>query len=256
MEGTAMDVQVVEEPVSNEEVEQRQLTFSWLYEEVQKRAGESIYPKPSGGEKWSFRLGLLAAGLGLLAAALPETILPARQATLVAFVCLSVEIGGFLTGWALIAKREWRQYAKPRLSHAREMDADFGHWLNLINELRQFPPKQLEERLRFVCALRQRMNERMGLMYGGLQKLGPFPVLIALYLQFRDWEWGDWAGAFDVNLLGGLLIFAMVLMYTVGWLLVAIRTRLDTYVSLLESAFNGSDRMTGTRGSRITLCES
>lgn len=57
-----------------------------------------------------------------------------------------------------------------------------------------------------------------------------------MYLQFRNWEWGDWAGAFDVNLVAGLLIFAMVLMYVVGWLMVAVRTRLDTYVSLLEAA--------------------
>jgi hypothetical protein len=40
----------------------------------------------------------------------------------------------------------------------------------------------------------------------------------------------------DVNLVGGMLIFAMVLMYVVGWMLMGIRTRLDTYVSLLEAA--------------------
>ncbi|MFL9585291.1 hypothetical protein [Stenotrophomonas sp. AB1(2024)] len=87
-----------------------------------------------------------------------------------------------------------------------------------------------------MTALRQGMTERLGLMYGGLQKLGPFPVLIALYFQFRNWEWRDWAGAFDVNLVAGLLIFAMVLMYAVGWLLMAVRTRLDTYINLLEAA--------------------
>lgn len=125
-----MDVQVMGALVSNEEVEQRQLAFSWLYEDVQKRAGESIYPKPSGEQKWSFRLRLLAAGLGLPAAALPAAMLPARQATLLAFVCLLVEIGGFLAGCALIAKREWRQHAKPRPSHAKVLDADLGHWLN------------------------------------------------------------------------------------------------------------------------------
>ena len=116
------------------------------------------------------------------------------------------------------------------------MDGEFNHWRTLIESLREFPRKQREERLRFVTALRQGMTERMGLMYGGLQKLGPFPVLAALYLQFRNWEWGDWAGAFDVNLVAGMLIFAMVLMYVVGWLMVAVRTRLDTYVSLLEAA--------------------
>lgn len=76
----------------------------------------------------------------------------------------------------------------------------------------------------------------MGLFYGGLQKLGPFPVLVALYLQFRNWEWGDWAGAYHFNLVGGLLIFVVVMMYLMGWVLVAMRTRLNTYVSLLEAA--------------------
>jgi hypothetical protein len=85
------------------------------------------------------------------------------------------------------------------------------------------------------------MIERMGMLYGGLQRLGPFPVLIALYLQFRGWKWGDWAGAFDVNLLGALLIFGMVVLYAVGWMLIGLRTRLDTYVALLEGSIQEPD---------------
>ncbi|MGK3723831.1 hypothetical protein [Stenotrophomonas maltophilia] len=61
-------------------------------------------------------------------------------------------------------------------------------------------------------------------------------MLAALYLQFRNWEWGHWAGAYDFNLVGGLLIFVVVMMYLMGWVLVAMRTRLNTYVSLLEAA--------------------
>ncbi len=213
-----------------------ELTYSWLYQQVQMWANQSFYPKPSRVEKWSFRLGLLAAGVGLLAAAASPSVLPPVQAAVITSICLLIEIGGFLVGGLLTAKREWRQYAKPRLSHAEEMDGEFDYWRTLIESLREFPRNQRDERLRFVTALRQGMTERMGLMYGGFQKLGPFPVLIALYLQFRNWEWGDWAGAFDVNLVGGLLIFAMVLMYGLGWVLMAVRTRLDTYVNLLEAA--------------------
>jgi len=102
--------------------------------------------------------------------------------------------------------------------------------------LKHFPRTELEGRLRFVTRLRQKMNERIGLLYGGLQKLGPFPVLVALCLQFRNWEWGRWAGAYDFNLVGGLLIFVVVMVYLMGWVLVAMRTRLNTYVSLLEAA--------------------
>ncbi|WP_447785327.1 hypothetical protein [Stenotrophomonas bentonitica] len=231
-----MDMQVRGGAEEGVPAQTSELTYSWLYQQVQMWANQGIHPKPSRVEKWSFRLGLLAAGVGLLAAAASPSVLPPVQAAVITSICLLIEIGGFLVGGLLTAKREWRQYAKPRLSHAEEMDGEFDHWRTLIESLREFPRNQREERLRFVTALRQGMTERMGLMYGGLQKLGPFPVLIALYLQFRNWEWGDWAGAFDVNLVGGLLIFAMVLMYAMGWVLMAARTRLETYVTLLEAA--------------------
>jgi hypothetical protein len=231
-----MDMQVRSGADQGIPAQASELTFSWLYQQVQLRANQSIYPKPSRAEKWSFRLGLSAAGVGLLAAAASPSVIPPIQAAVVTSICLLLEIGGFIVGGVLTAKREWRQYSTPRLSHAEEMDGEFNHWRTLIESLREFPRDQREERLRFVSALRQGMTERMGLVYGGLQKLGPFPVLIALYLQFRNWEWGDWAGAFDVNLVGGLLILAMVLMYAMGWVLLALRTRLDTYVNLLEAA--------------------
>jgi len=76
----------------------------------------------------------------------------------------------------------------------------------------------------------------MGLIYGGLQRLGPFPLLIALYLQFRQWKWGDWSSAFNVGQLGAFLIYALVLLYITGWLLTGLRTRLDTYAALLEGS--------------------
>lgn len=49
----------------------------------------------------------------------------------------------------------------------------------------------------------------------------------------------------EVGRLGGrfrrqpgraLLIFAMVLLYLLGWMLISMRTRLDTYVALLEGS--------------------
>lgn len=231
-----MDMQVQGGADEGMPAQTSELTYSWLYQQVQMWANQSIYSKPSPVEKWSFRLGLSAASFGLLAAAASPSVLPPIQAAVITSICLLIEVGGFLVGGILTARREWRQYAKPRLSHAEEMDGEFNHWRTLVESLRKFPRSQREERLRFVTALRQGMTERLGLMYGGLQKLGPFPVLIALYLQFRNWEWGDWAGAFDVNLVGGLLIFAMVLMYAVGWVLMTVRARLDTYVNLLEAA--------------------
>ncbi|WP_305100992.1 hypothetical protein [Stenotrophomonas sp. RAC2] len=216
----------------------QELTFHWLYQRVQGLVEHSIYPKAGRVETWAFRVGLAAAIVGILCGQLPDRWLPVNVVLQVVVACLSIEIGGFLLGGVLAARRGFRQFSQPRLSHAKEMDGDFAHWQAVVTELRHFSRIERERRLRYVSTLRTNMIERMGLMYGGLQRLGPFPLLIALYLQFRGWKWGDWAGAFDVSLVGALLIFAMVLLYLLGWMLISMRTRLDTYVALLEGSIH------------------
>lgn len=215
---------------------ERELSFSWLHQRVAAYVAHSLYPKPSWVERASVWVAVGAAGIGLLVDALHPRVLAAQTASTALTACLVVELAGFAVHLVLLAKRELPQLLKPRLAHAAEMDVDFAYWRHLVDELRGFPRVQTEEMLRFASALRDRMNERMGLVYGGFQRLGVFPVLIALYLQFRNWKWGDWASAFDVNLVAGLLIWMMVLLYAAGWLLIGLRTRLDTYVSLLETA--------------------
>ena len=198
----------------------------------------SIYPKAGRVERWSFRVGALSAAIGILGSQLPDRWLPLTAALLLVRVCLAVEIGGFVIGGVLAARRGIRQFVQPRLSHAREMDGEFSQWQGVIAELRGFPRVERERRLKYVSHLRTSMIERMGLMYGGLQRLGPFPLLIALYLQVRGWQWGDWASAFDVGALGAFLIYGLVLLYLAGWMLIGLRTRLDTYVALLEGSIH------------------
>lgn len=216
--------------------EAQALSFSWLYQQVQAYVDQSIYPKASRLEQWAFRCAIAAAVLGILVGLFGQNVIPTSWALVITIACLTVEIGGILLAYALMLRREWRQYATPRLNHAAEMDGDFACWLQIISQLRRFPRQQRELRLRFATTLRQRMGERMGLMYGGMDKLGPFPLLIALYLQFRGWKWGDWAGAFDVNVVTGVLLLAIFMMYGAGLLLVGIRIRLDTYISLLQAS--------------------
>lgn len=231
-----MDMQVANRAPTTNSDPQAELTFSWLYHQVQANASTTIYPKASRLERGSFWVGLAATGIGLAIASLPAIMQPALWMVTALKACLVIEVTGFAFSFALMLTREGRQYRKPRLSHATEMDDEFKDWKKLVALLREFPQTERQQRLRYVSQIRTGMIDRTGLMYGGLQKLGPFPLLIALYLQFRNWEWGDWAGAFDVNLVGGLLIFALVLLYVMGWVLVGMRVRLDTYVSLLEAS--------------------
>lgn len=211
------------------------LTFAWLYQHVQGRLNEGQRTAASRLERGSFWFGMAMAGVGLAAASLQHWITPAA-AGWIALVCLVAEVAGLSVSVAMTLRRELPQFTRPRETHAAEMDREFDSWQSVVAELKRFPMPEREARLRYASTLRNNMSDRMGLLFGGIQRLGVFPVLVALYLQFRDWEWGDWAGAFDVNLVGGLFILAMLLLYAGGWLLVGLRMRLETYVNLLENS--------------------
>lgn len=219
---------------SNSRVRQESLTFAWLYERVQAYTADHR-PGPGVLERWSFWIGFGMAGVGL-ASPLLGRWLPVSQIAVLAAICLAAELIGLGVSLSLMLKRTWPLLIRFRRAHASDMDVDYAKWQSVVAELRRFPIKERAAHLRFLISLRQRMGERVGLAFGGVQRLGVFPVLIALYLQFRNWKWGDWAGAFDVHLVAGLLIWAMVLLYGAGWFLIGLRTRLDSYVALLEES--------------------
>lgn len=181
------------------EIDGQSLDFHSLYQRVQGLIHVSIYPKAGAVEKWAFRMGWAAAVIGILVGQLAGEWITATAALKTIKVCLAVELIGFIVGGLLAAGRGIRQFSQPRLSHAQEMDCEYAHWEAVIRELRSFPRVERERRLQYVSTLRTNMIDRLGLMYGGLQRLGPLPLLIALFVQLREWEWGDWAGAFDVS---------------------------------------------------------
>lgn len=212
------------------------LTFAWLYQRVQDHITATGQSAPPKFERWAFWMGIGSAGMGLIVGTTWNHWLSSTGASRIMMVLLSTELVGLLVFVVSMIRRELPQFLRSRQVHSDEMDEDYRKWRELVADLRQFPLDQRQARLRFVRALRSNMENRMGLVFGGVQRLGVLPLLIALYLQFRNWEWGDWAAAFDVHLLAGLLIWAMLLLYGMGWLLVGLRTRLDTYESLLQES--------------------
>lgn len=234
-----MDTQFLDETPIAPQLQVETLTFHGLYTRVQGLVDHSIYPKPSGIERWSMRIAVIAAIVGIVSGLWLRSWVPVSTLLPITVTCLLVEIGGFAVNGALSVLRQYQQYLQPRLSHAKEMDSEFAQWRAVVGELQRFPKIEREQRLRFVTALRANMVDRMGLLYGGLQRLGPFPLLVALFVQFQAWKKGGWAGVFDVGLAGGILVFFMVLLYVAGWLLISQRIRLDTYINLLEASLQG-----------------
>jgi len=236
-----MDVQMSNDADQLEVVTEEHLTFHWLYERVQGLVDHSIYPKAGPVERWSLRVGAIAGAVGLVAGLLLDGWVPVSVLLPATLICLVIEVGGFAVHGALSAKRQYQQYLQPRLSHAKEMDSEYLQWESVLADIRQFPRSQREQRLRFVSSLRTSMVDRMGLLYGGVQRLGPFPLLIAFYVQYRSWQKNGWAGVFDVGLAGGILILFMVLLYVMAWLLISQRVRVETYISLLEASLQDPD---------------
>ena len=61
-------------------------------------------------------------------------------------------------------------------------------------------------------------------------------MLAILYVQFKDWRFGDWQAIGQVHMLGGLLLYALFLAYLLSWWLVGMGTRWDAYEALLIEA--------------------
>lgn len=183
-------------------------------------------------ERGSFLIGLAAAALAVAIGA----IVPGLTGAVAVLVCVVIELGALAMSCWLTSRRHWPSLRHPTRSFAHELDADFVHHRRLVGALRRFPVAQLEARLRYLRARRQSMQQGLSLFSGGLERLGILPVIGVLYLQFRDWRWGDWARLADVNLLQALLIWALLLVYVSGWRLVIVHRRTAVYEALLAEA--------------------
>ncbi len=110
-----MDMQMSSGTPQPERARDDALTFHGLHSRIQELSGQSIYAKAGQAEKWSFRIGIAAAAVGLICGLFLDRWIPERVLLLVALACLVVEIGGFilifamvmlyLVGWVLIAQR-------------------------------------------------------------------------------------------------------------------------------------------------------
>ena len=83
---------------------------------------------------------------------------------------------------------------------------------------------------------RTNMHDRLGLFTGGMEKLGFMPVLLALYLQLKDWRMGDWTVLSKITLTQGVLAFILLFAFAMSWHLVRLRIRVQSYEQLLTAA--------------------
>lgn len=83
----------------------------------------------------------------------------------------------------------------------------------------------------FISYRHERMKEKLPMLTGGIEKLGALPIVIALYLQFKDMHWPPHPSWVEI-----FLIFVLVLGYWLSVLQISVRLRLQFYETLLRKA--------------------
>ncbi|PPU76050.1 hypothetical protein XcuCFBP2542_11675 [Xanthomonas cucurbitae] len=183
-------------------------------------------------ERWSLAIGLIGAGVGILAGVL----LDGKAGSYLAVFGLVTELTGFLISAALTVKREWRGFRRPYADHAEQMEREFHQYQSIVAALRRFPLEQRRRREAFMRDRRSNMHDRLGLFTGGMEKLGFMPVLLALYLQLKDWRWGGWTVLSKITLIQGVLAFSLLFAFATSWHLIRLRMRVQSYEQLLVEA--------------------
>jgi hypothetical protein len=211
---------------------QRHLSFEMLDEKNDEYIGLTERNPAGRMERWSFYVALLAAGVGVLIGPL----IGGKIGSWVTVAGLLVEFAGLILCLALKLKREWATFAKARRTYAKELEHDYRLYRGYVSWVRGFPDEEVARRLRYIRDRKGSMTYRLGLFTGGIERLGILPLIVALYLQFKDWEFGDWDALSSVNMLGGLLLWGLLIGYLASWWLIGLRTRMDSYEALLAEA--------------------
>lgn len=183
-------------------------------------------------ERWSLIVGIAGAGLGMLLG----SVLSGKAGVIAALSGLTLEVLGLGTTVFLQMHRDRHQFLEARQQHARDIEYGYTQYQQLVQQVRIFPLEQRRLRLRYIRDRRATMHERLGLLTGGMERLGVLPLLVALYLQFKDWRWGNWNAFANITLVQGALAFAIFLAYALSWHLINLRTRVQAYEQLLAEA--------------------
>ena len=151
-------------------------------------------------------------------------------------ICAVLLLVAVVIGLVCFVRREWRTFYRRHYKSSRELDRDYDYWRELVVSIRRFPKNELARRLRYISGRKSSLAYRMGLFTGSVQRLGILPLLAILYVQFKDWRFGDWQALGQMHMLGSLLLWMLFLVYLISWWLVGLGTRWDAYEALLIEA--------------------
>lgn len=178
------------------------------------------------------RLAFLAVFLSAAVGILASYVFTGRFAQVVVLVAMFVELVAVATIVINTIREDLPEIIDAKRRYALTLEADYGRYRELLDWVRKCPAEKLGARYQYLQTRRKTFDRRLGMVTGGVERLGVFPIAVALYLQFKDVQW--WPPVFDLK--NALLGFAVAVFYAMCLWLVRLRLRLDMYVLVLGDA--------------------
>ncbi|UHQ22820.1 hypothetical protein LVB77_19575 [Lysobacter sp. 5GHs7-4] len=178
--------------------------------------------------------------LGLLPSLLITFMAPQMWMVTMAKIGLMVAIIGsapeFIRCLWVIPRSLWRW----RNEQVVQLDHDIVQFRKVVVWVSRYPEQTLREYLHFVRRTQARLASKMGLLAGGVDKLGVAPLLIALGIQLKAFlELGQtpyW------QLLIGLFL---AIAYLIAFVAQLMRLRMQLYEYVLDEALEASAAPSG-----------
>lgn len=205
------------------------LTYALIEKKIGRYVQDAADDKPGRAERLAFG-AFMVSWIALL---LVLQFTRSQPVVIFLAACMPISLG---VGLVFFVRREWRTFHVRHEELSRELDRGYRQWRDLVVEMRGFSRAELVLRLRYLGTRKSSLAYRLGLVTGSVQRLGVLPLLAILYLQFKDWQFGDWHALGQVNIVGGLLLWALFLTYLFSWWVVGLGLRWDVYEALLIEA--------------------
>jgi hypothetical protein len=218
-------------------------SFAWLEAFLAQHSQGNDEPLTTKLDRYTIVGAILFGALGVLCGLLLGNQLGLHLLQL-GLVLELLFVAAFLVG---NARQAWLGYRDQHETFARELDQQLVQYNIVVDAIRRYPFPVIATHLRYVRDRKSTFIYRHGLVSGGMDKLGILPVLVAMYLQLKDWSFGDWKGLLNhVHWLGFVLLMFLLMTYTVSWWGARAKGRFDLYEGVLaEASVRSEDELTG-----------
>lgn len=187
---------------------------------------------PSRLERYSLSIALGGASIALLANALAaKTLLGA----ILLLSGLSAELLFGAIGVYLSVKRTSKELGFSDTAGAADFETDFDGYVEIVAWLRTFSSEQLKSRLAFISNRSEGWQRAASFIWGGVEKLGVLPIIVAIYLQFKDASL-TWPP--DVPAVGTVVAIIAIAFYTLGFWAYARKLQATRFERFLVLALN------------------